>query len=249
MNISHCLLSSTSISYQLIETNSSSFPFSIDSITGKIIVIRELDREIQDFYQFSIHSINNETEEFIQTEIEIHILDKNDHHPTFKRFHEQYIYISTHHHHHPIVITNLHAIDADIGLNSRIDYYFTDKDLYSYFHLYSNGSLMLYNSLNIHLPIRLEIFARDRGYPIALNSTESLIIYLCDSFKRHECSSSTLRRDFYLASIFLMILVVGFLLIVILWRVFLHEQLGKKDQNYRIEGRKNLSNLILSKKK
>ncbi len=244
-----CLLSSIPASYHPIKDDSSPFPFSVDTNTGKIKVIEELDREIQAFYTFSIYSFNHKTEQPNQAEIQINILDKNDHYPIFDDSHEQYIYISINH--HQIFITNIHATDADIGLNGQIDYYFADKDLYAYFHLYSNGSVILYNPIHIYLPIRLEIYARDQGYPKALYSKENMVIYLCDTFKRNECSSSTLRRNFYLGSIFIMISIISFLLIIILcifWNLFLREQLKQKDHNQsyncRIEGRKNLSNKL-----
>jgi hypothetical protein len=239
-----CLLS---ISYHLINEDSS-FPFSLDTDTGIIKVVRELDREIKSFYKFHIHLFNST----IQTEIQINILDKNDHYPIFNNPHEQYIYISLHDsQNHQIFVTNIHATDADTDLNGFVNYYFTNKDLYNYFHLYSNGSIILYNPNNIYLPIRLEIYARDNGYPKAFSSNESLIIYICDIVKPNECSSSKFRGNFYLGSIFIMISVVSFLLIIILciiWNLFIKEQFRRKGNersyNCRIEARKNLSNEV-----
>ena len=244
VNVNDCLSSSMSVSYHLIEENSSALTFSIDAESGRIQVIGELDREIQAFYTFHIASFND------KVEIQINILDKNDHSPIFNTSDEQYIYIPTNHH-PPIFITNLHATDADVGLNGLVHYYFTNKDHYAYFHIYSNGSLIFYNSLNIYLPIRLEISARDYGSPQSLYSKDNLIIYLCDISKRNECSSNTFRRNIYLASILIMISIVTFLLMIILcifWNVFLKKQMRREDRgqvyNCRIEGRKNLSKKI-----
>ena len=246
MNVNRCRASSTPVFYHLIKPDSSPFPFSVDTNTGTLKVLEELDREIQSLYKFSIYSFNSESEHSNHAEIQINILDKNDHSPIFDHPHEQYIYISLHH--SQTFITNLHATDVDIGSNGEIDYYFTNKDHYAYFHLYTNGSIVLYNSIHIDLPIRLEIYARDRGYPNVLYSKENMIIYLCDMYKRNECSSNTLRRNFYLGSIFVMISIVSFLLIIIIcifWNLFLREQFRKKqnDQSYncRIEATKTLS--------
>ena len=245
------------ISYQLkIENSSSSFPFSLDNHSGIIKVIHELDREIKSFYKFYINSKINQT---IQTEIQINILDKNDHYPIFDNSYEQYIYISIHHQqNNNIFITQIHATDDDIDSNGLVNYYFTNKDHYAYFHLYSNGSIILYNQENIHLPVRLEIYACDQGYPKQLNSKENIVIYVCDIYKRNGCLSNEisnrLRRNFYLGSIFIMISVVLFLLIIIIciiWKLFIRKEIRKKRNKKlhqgRMEARKNLSKKISNK--
>jgi hypothetical protein len=219
----------------------------LDIDTGIIKAINELDRELKSFYKFYINLLTNQS---IQTEIQINILDKNDHYPIFNNSDDQYIYISIHYpQNSEIFITNIRATDADENLNGLVNYYFINKDLYNYFHLYSNGSIILYNPNNIYLPIRLEICARDHGYPKALNSKENIVIYICDIFKKNECSSSKLRRNFYLGSIFIMISIVSFLLIIILcifWNLFIKKELRRKENmkpyNCRIEAKKNLSN-------
>ena len=222
MNVTHCL---PSISYDLISDDSSSLPFFIDNITGKILVIKELDREMQDFYEFFLQIFDDESHQFLQTKIQIHILDENDHSPIFTSSLEQHIYISLSP--SPMVITNLHANDADLGRNSLIDYHFVDQQFYAYFHLYSNGSIVLFNPFHLHLPVRLQIFARDRGYPRALNSTETVLIYLCDISQRHQCFERKL--DFLF--ILLVIVAIGFVLLFIVgmfWRRFFREQLKRQ---------------------
>ena len=205
---------------------------------------------MKSFYKFDINLLNSKTKQSSKTEIHINILDKNDHYPIFEKSYEQYIYISTHHQqNNSIFITHIHATDDDIDSNGFINYCFTNKDHYDYFHLYSNGSIFLYNLDNIHLPLRLEIYARDQGYPTALDSKESIIIYICDIYKRNECLSNELskklRRNFYLGSIFLLISVVLFLLIIILcivWNLFIRKKGTNKPYHHRMEARKNLSN-------
>lgn len=185
------------------DDESSSLPFVIDYLTGKIIVIRELDREIRDKYEFFVQIFINDTRQSFQTKISIDILDINDHAPRFTTLLHQYLSISISH--SPIFITNIHAMDIDIGRNGLIDYYFLNRDLYAYFHLLSNGSIILYNPIHVQLPVQLEIYARDRGYPIALNSSERISIYLCDISQSQEC----FERRFWTVLVFLMMMILG----------------------------------------
>ena len=135
-----------------------------------------------------------------------------------------------------------------------INYHFINKNHYKYFHLYSNGTIILYNLNQIHLPIRLEIYARDQGYPRSLNSQESIFIYICDIVEQHKCLindlSKKLERNFYLGSIFIMISIVWFLSMIILCiirNLFIRDKFKKRKQktkksfHYQIEARKNLS--------
>ena len=241
-----------STSYSVAEHNSSSiFPFVVDAHSGVIKVIRELDRETQSFYKFSIEIPNSTT----QTEIHVNILDRNDHYPIFDDSFEQYIYVSTHQYYHQnnqIFITHIHATDLDEDVNGLVNYYFTNKDHYNYFHIYYNGSVILYNLHNLRLPIRLEIYARDHGSPKALESKETLVVYVCDIFAQNECPSNKLRRNFYVGSIIIMIAVVLFLLTIIMciiWNLFIKDYCKKKDDkrsyHCQMEARKNLSMKII----
>jgi hypothetical protein len=274
------------------DETSSTLPFSIDAHYGIITVTRELDREVKYFYKFFIDSFNHKTEQSSQTEIHINILDENDHYPVFdnslNNAREQYIYInksssiirrhSTNETINDLFIARIYATDNDEGTNGLINYYFTNNDNYAYFHLYSNGSIILYNQNNLHLPYRLEIYARDQGNPVPLNSKDSIVIYICDDLKRNECPSDELfhhqqwslgynnnqlktnkmTTSFYLGSIFIMISVLLFIVIIIVcivWNLILKRQVKGKNghihnndmksstesYNCRIEARKNLS--------
>jgi hypothetical protein len=281
-----CLSSSIEISYHLIKDDT--LPFSIDSHNGIITVIRELDREIKSFYKFFIESFNHKTHQTSQTEIHINILDENDHYPIFdnsiNNSREQFIYINkslsiTRRHDknqtiNNIFIARIYATDEDEGSNGFINYYFTNNDNYAFFHLYSNGTIILYNQYNLQLPYRLEIYARDQGNPVPFNSKESIVIYICDAFKRNECpsdeslqhqdsnnnqlKSNRLTTNFYLGSVFIMISILLFIIIMIIcivWNFILKRQLKNKHEqihpnglnlstesyNCRMEARKNLS--------
>lgn len=268
---------------------SSTLPFSIDSHKGIITVKRELDREIKNFYKFYLESFNHKTKQTSQTEIHINILDENDHYPIFdnsiNNSREQFIYInktsSIIRRHdtnqtifNNIFIARIYATDEDEGSNGLINYYFTNNDNYAYFHLYLNGTIILYNQNNLQLPYRLEIYARDQGNPVPFNSKESIVIYICDSMKKTECpsdesnhypdsnnkflKSNRLTTNFYLGSVFIMISILLFIVIIIVcivWNLILKGQLKNKHEhinpiglksstesyNCRMEARKNLS--------
>lgn len=181
-----------------------------------------------------------------------------------------------------ILIAHISATDADDGPNGLINYYFTNNENYAFFHLYSNGSIVLYNQNNLQLPYRLEIYARDQGNPVPLNSKESIVIYVCDALKRSECpedessehqqwllalngknsiKTDRLTANFYLGSIFIMISILLFIVIIIVcivWNLIIKGQInGKHNQingnglklsnpvyNCRTEARKNLSKII-----
>ncbi|UJR28880.1 hypothetical protein I4U23_010100 [Adineta vaga] len=291
-----CLSTSIPYSYHLVKDKlPDDFPFSVDSHYGRITVTNELDREKQSLYRFFIDSFNHKNHQTSRTEVQVNILDENDHYPIFdnsiNNAREQFIFINrttsssslTRRHDqnqtiNQILIARIHATDNDQGSNGLVNYYFTHNDNYAYFHLYSNGSIILYNQNNLHLPYRLEIYARDQGNPVPFNSKESIVIYVCDDLKREECpidytypqqdwlytydnknslKSNRLSTNFYLGSIFIMISILLFVVIIIfciVWNVIIkkqfkgkHEQIHENDlkspiqsYNCRMEARKNL---------
>lgn len=280
------------ISYHFTNTaQAAALPFSIDNQNGIITVTRDLDRETKSIYKFSIDSFNHKTRQTSQTEIQVNILDENDHYPIFEKtlnnLHEQYVFINkslslTRRHPtnqtiiNPIPIARISATDGDDGSNGLINYYFTNNENYAFFHLYANGTIVLYNQENLHLPYRLEIYARDQGSPVPFNSKETIVIYVCDAARRDECpldhsityqdwnlpdsplKINRLTTNFYLGSLFIMISILLFIVIIIVcvvWYLILKGQLKHKQQqmltsglksstesyNCRTEARKNLS--------
>ena len=177
--------SSSEISYHFPKDQpSTDLPFIVNSQNGILTVIRDLDRETKASYKFSLQSFNHKTQQISQTEVHINVLDENDHYPIFdnsiNNAREQFVYINKsslitrRHHVNQTVQSNqfiarIHAFDHDIGSNGQINYYFTNNDNYAYFHLYTNGTITLYNQNNLQLPYRLEIYARDQGHPVPFN--------------------------------------------------------------------------------
>ena len=237
-------------------------PFSINENNGIITVMNELDREIKSFYKFNINSFNHKLQQSSKTTIQINILDENDHYPIFDQSinnaREQHVYINQtkHSKFNNIFIGRVYATDEDEGPNGLINYYFTNNDNYAYFHLYANGSIVLYNRKNLSLPYRLEIYARDQGNPVPLNSKESIIIHVCDVLQRTKCPSiehqswlynrhtynKQMKTNFYLGSIFIMISILLFITVIIIcivWNLIIKVQLKCKhdhiDSNNRLK--------------
>lgn len=243
-----------------------------------ITVTRDLDRETQSIYRFQIEALNHKTQQTSQTEVRINILDENDHYPSFdnsfNNAREQFIFINkstsiARRHdrdqtkNNELLIARIYATDDDSGNNGLVNYYFTKNENYAYFHLYSNGCIALYNANDLHLPYRLEIYARDQGNPVPLNSKESIVIYVCDALKRDECPSdealpqqswlfgynsnpnsmktSQMTTSFYLGSIFIMIsvlLFIGIIIVCIVWNLIIKGQLRGKNNPIHTAGMK-----------
>lgn len=273
-----CLSSSIPISYHLVKDKTSvGLPFTVDAHNGIITVTRDLDRETQSVYKFHVDSLNHKTQQTSQTEVQINVVDENDHYPSFDNTlsneREQYVFINkstsvTRRHDrdqrqpsNEILIARVHATDEDQGSNGLVNYYFTNNDNYAFFHLFSNGSVILYNSIDLQLPYRLEIYARDQGSPKPLNSRETIVIYVCDAQKRDECPSdgsthhqswllgydsqtnpmriSPMTTSFYLGSIFIMIAVlvfIGIIIICLVWNLILKRQYQNKNNSMHNDG-------------
>ncbi|CAF0749742.1 unnamed protein product [Adineta steineri] len=275
-----CLSTSIEFSYHLVKDTSSPTSFSIDTRNGRITVTRELDREIQSFYKFYVESFNHKSHQTSQTEVHINILDENDHYPIFdnslNNAREQYIYINkslslSRRHEidqttNNIFIARIYATDEDDGSNGVVNYYFTNPDNYAFFHLYSNGSIVLYNQNNLRLPYRLEIYARDQGNPAPQNSKDSIVIYICDGLKREECPSDESYQqhqewlysydnnnnnqyktnpsttNFYLGSVFIMISILLCIVIIIfciVWNLIIRRHLKSKHEQIHNNGLKS----------
>ncbi|CAF0732238.1 unnamed protein product [Adineta steineri] len=275
-----CLSTSIEFSYHLVKDTSSPTSFSIDTRNGRITVTRELDREIQSFYKFYVESFNHKNHQTSQTEVHINILDENDHYPIFdnslNNAREQYIYINkslslsrrheTDQTTNNIFIARIYATDEDDGSNGVVNYYFTNNDNYAFFHLYSNGSIVLYNQNNLQLPYRLEICARDQGNPKPQNSKDSIVIYICDGLKREECPSDESYQqhqewlysydnnnnnqyktnpsttNFYLGSVFIMISILLCIVIIIfciVWNLIIRRHLKSKHEQIHNNGLKS----------
>ena len=273
-----CLSTSIPFSYHFVLDKS--LPFSIDSNTGRITVTNELDREKQSFYKFFVDSFNHKNHQTSRTEVYINVLDENDHYPIFdnsiSNAREQIVFINrtgsiTRRHEknqtaNQIFIARIYATDDDQGSNGLVNYYFTHNDNYAYFHLYSNGSIVLYNQNNLHLPYRLEIYARDQGNPVPFNSKESIVIYICDDLKREECpidesyqqadwlypsdnnnnnsplQLNRLSTNFYLGSIFIMISILLFVVIIIfciVWNFIIKKQYKDEKEKMHQNGLKS----------
>uniref|UniRef100_A0A3B4AHI4 Cadherin domain-containing protein n=1 Tax=Periophthalmus magnuspinnatus TaxID=409849 RepID=A0A3B4AHI4_9GOBI len=105
------------ITYSIID-KSSNLPFDIDFVTGYITVNGYLDREFQDHYNIKVSA--NDSVWSTSTDVTISITDVNDNRPVFSEFHYTMNFpetIDTN-----VYVGQVHATDADLGLNGQILY-------------------------------------------------------------------------------------------------------------------------------
>uniref|UniRef100_A0A8C6TAA4 Cadherin domain-containing protein n=1 Tax=Neogobius melanostomus TaxID=47308 RepID=A0A8C6TAA4_9GOBI len=103
--------------YSIID-RSNHLPFAIDVFTGYITVTDYLDREVLDLYNIKVSA--NDSVWSASTDITIFITDVNDNRPVFS----DSLYAATlqENLNNGVFVAQVHATDADIGLNSKILY-------------------------------------------------------------------------------------------------------------------------------
>ena len=100
------------IEYQFVnETNQTIF--SLNSTTGELYLINQLDREIESFYEFSIIAFDHGLPQSLSSIVhcKIYLIDINDNYPIFDLPEYQFEIAETWS--HLVPIGHVHAIDAD----------------------------------------------------------------------------------------------------------------------------------------
>ena len=154
------------ITYSLEEpgsTDTGELPFSIDSLSGSISVIRQLDRETMSEYSFSVFATNTPGQRASAT-VTIEVLDVNDVAPMFSRgpFNfqvQESVPVGT-------VLGELIAVDADAGSAGSVVYSLVDATE-NFFINASTGELAVVESLDYETTQMhsFTVIAIDRGSP------------------------------------------------------------------------------------
>ena len=151
--------------------------FSIDSASGVITLLSELDREVQEFYNLTVWVRDNEGPSALQnfTIVHVTVIDYNDNPPIFSRTHYQAAvnedaYMGT-------ILMTLTTIDKD--LTSDIHYFITEGDPEGKFKISSNGDVFVNNQLDREAVPRykLTVAATDKAFV----TTASLTIDILDA--------------------------------------------------------------------
>ena len=168
--------SNAEISYTIIE---SSIPFSIDAQSGIITVNGTLDREVQNFYSFTVLARDNgNPQQSAQITYNITILDVNDNMPLFDQ--QSYFVSTTENRPLLFALTTVTASDRDIGSNAELVFSLMDPS--QTFQIDSStGEIFTAGDLDFETQSMyvLDITVSDRGQP-PLSMTTTLTVNLTD---------------------------------------------------------------------
>ena len=157
--------------------------FKVNSSSGIITTVANLDREIQDTYEFEVNAykvspltgekyLNNAT-------VAVHVLDVNDVRPRF----EQSVYTVQldEENSSGVVLVTVHANDTDQGLNSLLSYTIIAGNQSIFNVNSSNGEVTALKSLDyetVH-QLNLTVQAKDHGTP-PLEANVTVMVYIRD---------------------------------------------------------------------
>ena len=154
------------ITYKLLSAGSDyNNAFSVN-ISGCINLSKKLDREVQDKYHFILIATDNGVPSLSgYTEMEIFVLDINDHIPKFA--HSIYNLQISELVPNGTLLISVQATDEDFGVNSNISYTIVSGNIDSAFLLLSNGDIITQKSIkNSNVSFyQLKIKAEDHGIP------------------------------------------------------------------------------------
>ena len=146
--------------------------FAVNSDTGKVTVIRRLDRETTPVYTLVVEAIDGGVMPRNSTaHMKITVLDDNDNAPQFVQ--SQHAYDISEDEHMESLVVQLTANDADVGSNATVVYSVVNGNVGPVFRIDSNsGKLFLTGHLDYEerRQYKLNITATDLGTPPRSNS-------------------------------------------------------------------------------
>ncbi len=153
-------------SFTLANNQGSSNPFQIDPLTGVIVTVLSLDRELQPYYLFSILASDAGSPPRTSTAIaNLTVIDDNDNYPHFP---QAVYYLNISEGIIPGVMGTFTASDDDIGLNGKIEYTINSPSTIVVFEIDRNtGTLSNRNSFDFEQSSQetVTIIATDLGLP------------------------------------------------------------------------------------
>ncbi|XP_060527638.1 protocadherin-like wing polarity protein stan isoform X2 [Cylas formicarius] len=161
------------ITYSLGEELSSDSAFSINPQTGAVVTKKLLDREIISGYLLTVTATDGGSPAMSDTtDVEISVLDVNDNYPVFKQVAysgsiPEDALVGT-------SVVQVAATDADVGLNGRIRYTLSEKDLEDGSFVIDPTSGVIRTNKGLDREsvayYELEAYAIDRGSPTLSSS-------------------------------------------------------------------------------
>lgn len=148
--------------------------FSINKLSGEIILANSLDREIQSKHSFLVLAIDKGTPSLTGTgSVIIDVEDINDNSPSFQK--RQYSFSVSENSLPNIIVGEVRADDADSGINQEIYYdILRDHGEQAPFVVVQNGSVLVTVALDREHRGRysFQVIASDQGNPSLNSSTE-----------------------------------------------------------------------------
>ena len=152
------------VSYFLQDGNNDR-TFAIDRDSGKVTVVKHLDRETMSVYSLVVLAVDGGITSLNSTaHMKITILDDNDNAPQFVQ--SQHSFDIKEDEHLEYLIVQLSATDADLGINATVVYSIVDGNIGSMFRIDSDsGKLFLTGSLDYEdrRQYKLNVTATDLG--------------------------------------------------------------------------------------
>ncbi|KAL4715527.1 hypothetical protein ACJJTC_009153 [Scirpophaga incertulas] len=147
--------------------------FSLDEATGQLLINKPLDRETMDRYQLTVlaHDSGQTIQLSATTTIILDVLDENDNAPGFTQTQMNVSVLET----EPVntKIAQFHATDADLGINSELQFSITSGNRKEAFFIDSySGELFLHKQLDYEdlTSYVLVITVEDNGSPSLYSS-------------------------------------------------------------------------------
>ncbi|XP_057205827.1 protocadherin Fat 1 isoform X2 [Triplophysa rosa] len=170
--------SNAEITYQLRGSGAESF--TIDSKTGVISTLANLDRETTDVYNLTVRAVDGGGR-FCQAAVAVTVDDVNDNSPKFTSDpHHVSLFENT----QPgTYVARPQAFDADNGMNSKVHYSFEDSAGGLFSIEESSGIISLEGTLDRQKKevYVLRVRATDRGSPNRLSSLTSVVVTILDA--------------------------------------------------------------------
>lgn len=154
--------------------------FIINPVTGVITTTRELDREHQDHYTFTVYARDGGMpSNFAKAVVVVEVQDVNDNAPVFAKL---WYGLEVPENQAPVELCVLKATDPDLGANGNLEYRITGGDPDGDFQLHaSTGALSTSQALDRETTAEynLEVVASDQGSP-ALSTTVTVNVRVLD---------------------------------------------------------------------
>lgn len=122
--------------------------YSLDSESGKLQLMAPLDREKTDVYNVTVLVIDGERPDSLSntTVVQIQVTDCNDNPPVFRQ--NQFSTAVNEGAPPGTILLSVTTVDADIGINSNVNYYITGGDVYGKFQVHKNGEIFVNGALD-----------------------------------------------------------------------------------------------------